>query len=171
MVSCRRRSPSVCASARIDTRATAMRHHRLIVAIAAIFLLAGTGTAAVTPPKAAISSAHPAATAAGMRILAAGGNAFDAAVAVSAALAVVEPFSSGVGGGGVWLLHEAKSGTDVMVDGREKAPEAATRTMYQDADGNVIAGASLNGGLAAGIPGEPAALVHIAREYGKLSLS
>ncbi len=120
--------------------------------------------------NAAIASAHPLATRAGMEILAAGGNAFDAAVAVSAALAVVEPYSSGLGGGGFWLLHRARDGFQVMVDGREKAPLAATRDMYLDRDGDVMNGATVNGALAAGIPGAPAALVHIARLYGRLPL-
>jgi gamma-glutamyltranspeptidase / glutathione hydrolase len=119
---------------------------------------------------AAIASAHPLATQAGMEILAAGGNAFDAAVAVSAALAVVEPFSSGLGGGGFWLLHRARDGFQVMVDGREKAPLEARRDMYLDPDGDVISGATVEGALAAGIPGEPAALVHIAQIYGRLPL-
>jgi len=122
------------------------------------------------PPVAAIASAHPLATQAGMEILGAGGNAFDAAVAVSAALAVVEPYSSGIGGGGFWLLHRESDGFDVMVDGREKAPLAATRKMYLDTDGNVVPGLSVDGALAAGIPGEPAALVHIAERYGRLPL-
>jgi len=55
-----------------------------------------------------------------MEVLGAGGNAFDAAVAVSAALAVVEPYSSGLGGGGFWLLHRARDGRQVMIDGRER---------------------------------------------------
>jgi gamma-glutamyltranspeptidase/glutathione hydrolase len=122
------------------------------------------------PTLAAIASAHPLATRAGMEILAAGGNAFDAAVAVSAALAVVEPYSSGIGGGGFWLLHRVRDGHEVMVDGREKAPLAARRDMYLDTDGTVIPGLSVDGALAAGIPGEPAALVHISRRYGRLSL-
>ena len=122
------------------------------------------------PPDAAIASAHPLATQAGMGILAAGGNAFDAAVAVSAALAVVEPYSSGFGGGGFWLLHRESDGFEVMVDGREKAPLAATRKMYLDRSGNVVPGLSVDGALAAGIPGEPAALVHIAERYGRLPL-
>jgi gamma-glutamyltranspeptidase/glutathione hydrolase len=110
------------------------------------------------------------ATQAGLDILEHGGNAFDAAVAVSATLAVVEPYSSGLGGGGFWLLHDQKSNKDIMVDGREKAPLKASRNMFQDREGNVIPDLSVNGALAAGIPGEPAALVHIAEKYGRLSL-
>ncbi|MGB5305411.1 MAG: gamma-glutamyltransferase [Gammaproteobacteria bacterium] len=123
------------------------------------------------PPAAAIASAHPLATQAGMEVLAAGGNAFDAAVAVSAVLAVVEPYSSGLGGGGFWLLHRARDGHDVMIDGREQAPLAARRNMYLDPAGEVVPGLSVDGALAAGIPGEPAALAHIAAHYGRLPLS
>jgi gamma-glutamyltranspeptidase/glutathione hydrolase len=123
------------------------------------------------PPAAAIASAHPLATRAGMDILAAGGNAFDAAVTVSAVLAVVEPSSSGLGGGGFWLLHRGDDGFEVVVDGRERAPLAASRDMFLDADGDVVPDLSLTGALAAGIPGEAAALVHIARHYGRLPLA
>ena len=126
---------------------------------------------AVEPPTAAIASAHPLATEAGHSILAQGGNAFDAAVATAAALAVVEPASSGLGGGGFWLLHRAGDGLEVMVDARERAPLAATATMYLDRAGQVIPGLSLNGPLAAAIPGTPAALVHIAQKYGRLPLT
>jgi gamma-glutamyltranspeptidase/glutathione hydrolase len=122
------------------------------------------------PPHAAIASAHPLATEAGLEILRAGGNAFDAAVAVSAALAVVEPSSSGFGGGGFWLLHEAATGRDVMVDGREVAPRAATRDMFLDANGNPIPRASTDTALAAGIPGQPAGLAHLSKHYGRLPL-
>jgi len=125
---------------------------------------------AAGPPVAGLATAHPLATQAGMEILAGGGNAFDAAVAVSAALAVVEPYGSGIGGGGFWLLHREHDGFEVMIDGREKAPLAAHRNMYLDDDGNVIPGLSVNGALAAGIPGVPAALVHISRRYGRLPL-
>jgi len=134
-------------------------------------LLACNVSAASLPPQAAVATAHPVATAAGFEILAAGGNAFDAAVAVSATLAVVEPYSSGIGGGGFWLLHRAADGKQVMIDGRETAPSAARRNMYQDSEGNVIPGLSVDGALAAGIPGEPAALVHMAKNYGQLPLS
>lgn len=120
--------------------------------------------------SAGIASAHPLADQAGYEILAQGGNAFDAAVAVSAVLTVVEPFSSGIGGGGFYLLHRAADGFEVMVDGRETAPGAASADMFLDADGNVDRARSLEGAQSAGIPGTPAALVHIAGKYGKLPL-
>jgi len=123
------------------------------------------------PPGYAVASAHPLATNAGLEILAAGGNAFDAAVAVSAALAVVEPYHTGLGGGGFWLLHEGKSKKNTLIDGREVAPLAATKDMFLDKNGEVIPGLSLNGGLATAIPGEPAALVYIAEHYGRLPLA
>ena len=123
------------------------------------------------PAKSGIATAHPLATRAGEEILAAGGNAFDAAVAISAALAVVEPYASGLGGGGFWLLHEAGTGRQVVIDGREVAPAAATRDMYLDAQGTPRPGLTLNGPLAAGIPGEPAALAHLASRYGRLPLA
>ncbi|MGH8293213.1 MAG: gamma-glutamyltransferase [Gammaproteobacteria bacterium] len=123
------------------------------------------------PGHVAVASAQPYATQAGMQVMAEGGNAFDAAVAVSAALSVVEPYSSGIGGGGFWLLHDAATGKDIVVDGREYAPAAATTAMYQDKNGNVIPGASLNGPLSAAIPGEVAALAYINQHYGKLSFA
>ncbi len=121
--------------------------------------------------QAGIATAHPLATKAGEDILAAGGNAFDAAVAISAALAVVEPTASGLGGGAFWLLHEARSGKQTLLDAREVAPGGASHDMYLDAQGQPRAGATLNGPLAAGIPGEPAGLVHLARHYGRLPLA
>ncbi|WP_126452509.1 gamma-glutamyltransferase [Sulfuriflexus mobilis] len=119
---------------------------------------------------AGIATAHPAATQAGHETLVAGGNAFDAAVTVSAVLAVVEPYSSGIGGGGFWLLHRARDGFQVMIDGRETAPGRAHRDLYLDAQGQVRPGASVDGPLAAAIPGVPAALALLARDYGRLPL-
>ena len=136
-----------------------------------LLLITPLAHGADTPPRSAVASAHPAATEAGLAILAEGGNAFDAAVAVSAALAVVEPYGSGIGGGGFWLLHRAGDGFETMVDGRERAPLAAHRDMYLDERGEPVATRSLDGPLAAGIPGEPAALAHIAERYGRLPLS
>ena len=123
------------------------------------------------PGKAAIASAYPLASDAGKEILARGGNAFDAAVAVAAALAVVEPSSSGLGGGGFFLVRRASDGVEMMIDLREMAPGAASRDMYLDKDGNPVPGLSRDSALAARIPGEPAGLAHLARKYGKLPLA
>lgn len=133
-------------------------------------LLAQVQAQSLRPSAAAIASAHPLATRAGHEILAQGGNAFDAAVAVTAVLAVVEPMSSGIGGGGFWLLHRGHDGYEIMIDGREKAPLAAHRDMYLDKEKNPLASRSLDGPLAAAIPGVPAALDHITKKYGRLTL-
>ncbi|CAB1276731.1 gamma-glutamyltransferase [Candidatus Nitrosacidococcus tergens] len=135
-----------------------------------LFIFSGLARSQGKPPKAAIASAHPLATQAGAKILREGGNAFDAAVAISAALAVVEPYSSGIGGGGFWLLHRAKDNKDIMIDGRERAPLAASPNMYLDKHGSVRNRDSVDGPLAAAIPGLPAALDHLTKNYGRLSL-
>ncbi len=136
-----------------------------------VFLLLFFPVHAAQPPAAAIASAHPLASDAGIEILNAGGNAFDAAVAVTAALAVVAPKNCGLGGGGFWLLHRAQDGFETLLDGRETAPRAAHKDMYLDAQGNVVPNLSLNGPLSAAIPGTPAALVHLAKKYGRLPLA
>jgi gamma-glutamyltranspeptidase/glutathione hydrolase len=118
-----------------------------------------------------VASAHPLATEAGEAVLANGGNAFDAAVAVASTLAVVEPYASGFGGGGFFLLHRARDGHDVVVDARETAPLAATRDMYLDRDGKPDARASLDGARAAAVPGLPAGLAHLQREFGSMPLA
>ncbi len=142
-------------------------------ALAAQFAFAADAARVPTrgPGHAAIASAYPLASDAGQQILAKGGNAFDAAVAVAAALAVVEPCCSGLGGGGFFLLRRASDGHEAMIDLREMAPGAASRDMYLDKDGNVVPGLSRDTALAAGIPGEPAGLAHLAKKYGKLPLS
>ncbi len=127
--------------------------------------------AAEGPGKSAIASAHYLATQAGHEILEKGGNAFDAAIAVSAALAVVEPTSSGLGGGAFWLLHRASDDFEVMIDGREQAPAASHKDMYLDEEGNVNRDLAVNGPLAGGIPGEVAGLEHLALKYGRLPLA
>ena len=134
-----------------------------------VSLLAARPAWAESAP-AAIASAHPDATRAGFEVLEKGGNAFDAAIAVAATLAVVEPTGSGLGGGGFWLLHRDSDKKQVMVDGRERAPAASTADMYLDKNGDPVPGASLYGALAAGIPGTPAAIDHLARHYGLLPL-
>lgn len=146
-----------------------MRILRSLVVL--LFCFTASVQAHTTPTNAAIASAHPLATAAGKTILDQGGNAFDAAVAVAAALAVVEPYSSGLGGGGFFLLHRARDGKQIMIDARERAPLRASPTMYLDAAGKPLSRASLEGPLAAGIPGIPAGLAHLAKRYGRLTLS
>ncbi len=118
----------------------------------------------------AVASASPLATRAGIEVLEAGGNAFDAAIAVTSVLAVVEPYSSGLGGGGFYLLHQAADNRQIMLDARERAPLAAYRDMYLDTEGKADKDLSLNGATAAGIPGIAAALDHLQSNYGRLPL-
>ena len=151
-----------------DQRSRSLKTRLWVVLLIAIFV---QPLQADQPGKAAIASAHYLATEAGHEILEKGGNAFDAAVAVSSVLAVVEQTSSGIGGGAFWLLRRASDGFEIMIDGREMAPAAADKDMYLNADGSVNRDLALNGPLAAGIPGEIAGLDHLATNYGKLPLS
>lgn len=151
---------------------------RLLRSLLFALLLAGAGSAtaaapsapAIKPGHAAIASAHRLATEAGLEVLAKGGNAFDAAVAVASTLAVVEPQSSGLGGGFFMLIHRASDGREVMVDAREVAPAAVDAKIYVNADGTPNRDAAINGPTSAGIPGEPAGLAWVAAHYGKLPL-
>ena len=147
---------------------------RFVLRVLAPFLFLAAqialGAEAHKPPVAAIASAYPLASEAGFEILAAGGNAFDAAVAVSAALSVVEPRGSGLGGGGFYLLHRSSDGYEILVDAREVAPAAATRDMFLDEHGKPVPGRSTETALAGGIPGEAAAFAHLAAKYGRLPL-
>jgi gamma-glutamyltranspeptidase/glutathione hydrolase len=131
-----------------------------------LVLLPGT----VSSADFAIASTHPLATEAGIEILASGGNAFDAAIAITSTLAVVEPYSSGIGGGGFYLLHQQKANRQVMLDARERAPLKATRDFYLDTHGAVDHDRSMNGATSAGIPGIPAALDYLQKNYGLLPL-
>ncbi|MFB9978744.1 gamma-glutamyltransferase [Mesorhizobium kowhaii] len=104
----------------------------------------------------------------GVEVLKKGGNAVDAAVAVGYALAVVYPNAGNIGGGGFMTIR-FKDGKSTFLDFRERAPLAATKTMYLDKDGNPVKGASLNGYLAVGVPGSVAGLEMAREKYGKLS--
>ena len=145
-------------------------HHQAARDVAGAASASTELVAPVAPGAAGIASAHKLATQAGEEILAAGGNAFDAAVAISAALGVAEPYASGLGGGAFWLLYVADQQRYVFVDAREVAPAAATPDMYLDDAGEPIKRASFDGPLAAGVPGQAAGLVHLAENYGRLSL-
>src|SRR5882672_12313216 len=103
----------------------------------------------------------------GAAILRQGGNAVDAAVAVGYALAVTHPCCGNLGGGGFMTIHLA-DGRDTFINFREKAPRAARADMFLDAQGNPAADKSVNGYLAAGVPGTVLGLETARREYGTL---
>lgn len=114
-----------------------------------------------------VSVANPYAAEAGARILERGGNAIDAAVAIAYALNVVEPQSAGIGGGGFMMIHLARSGRTFAIDSREKAPAAATPTMFQ---GKSFDAASTSG-LAVGVPGMVRGTALAVERWGRLSLA
>ncbi|MDR3775734.1 MAG: gamma-glutamyltransferase [Terracidiphilus sp.] len=116
-----------------------------------------------------VVSIHHLASDAGLEVLREGGNAVDAAVATGFALAVVYPAAGNLGGGG-FLLLRTNGGKSTFIDFREKAPLAASETMYQDAKGQVIPGASILGYRSIATPGSVAGLAFAERKYGKLGL-
>ena len=103
----------------------------------------------------------------GAEIMEKGGNAVDAAVAMGFAIGVCEPFTSGLGGGGLATIHTA-DGQDIFVDFREIAPSAATLDLYLDAEGKSN-GNTVTGGLASGVPGDVAGLLYLLENYGTMS--
>jgi gamma-glutamyltranspeptidase/glutathione hydrolase len=103
---------------------------------------------------------------AGSRVLAAGGNAADAACTTALALGVVNPFASGLGGGGLALIYSAKTGRVDALDFRETAPAALRPELYLRA-GKIDRALSVRGGLAVGVPGEPSGLAELVRRWGK----
>lgn len=149
----------------------------IAAATCALLLLPGPSPLAQTLSEAPIRARHAMvvtihhdATDAGLAILKQGGNAIDAAVAVGFTLAVVYPRAGNLGGGGFMLLRN-KNGETHFLDYREKAPAAATRDMYLDAQKNVVPGLSTIGYKASGVPGTVAGLVYAQRHFGKLPLA
>jgi gamma-glutamyltranspeptidase/glutathione hydrolase len=124
-------------------------------------------TKKVLAKNGAVVSAHPLASKVGIEILKEGGNAIDAAIATQLALAVVYPNAGNIGGGG-FMIARLANGEVLSLDFRETAPAAAHRDMYLDASGNVMQNKSINGHLAAGIPGTIAGLYE-SMKYAKLS--
>ncbi len=147
---------------------SARRRLRPALALAAALLgLHGAMPAAATaPPTGAIVSGEAAATAAGLAILAGGGNAVDAAVATALVLAVVHPEAGNLGGGGFAVVRV--NDELAALDFRECAPAAARPDMYLDAGGEPVPRASLDGPLAAAVPGSPAGLHELHRRFGRL---
>jgi gamma-glutamyltranspeptidase/glutathione hydrolase len=117
-----------------------------------------------TAGQAMVVTDAPLATAVGVDVLRAGGNAVDAAVAIAFALAVVYPEAGNIGGGGFLLLH-TRAGESAALDFRETAPAAAHRDMYLDAHGE-LTDRSVTGHLAAGVPGAVAGLWEMHRRFG-----
>jgi gamma-glutamyltranspeptidase/glutathione hydrolase len=145
----------------------------ILLLMAAVAICGAPFAAAATEPVHAqhgiVVSSHELASRAGIEMMQAGGNAVDAAVAAGFALAVVHPPAGNLGGGGFMLVRMADGKTH-FIDYREKAPAAATRDMYLDAQGNVIEGASEYGYKSIGVPGSVAGMVYGEQKYGKLTL-
>ncbi|MGB5485622.1 gamma-glutamyltransferase [Parasphingorhabdus sp.] len=115
------------------------------------------------------ASAHPEATKAGFEMLQAGGSATDAAMAMMLALTVVEPQSSGIGGGGFFLHHDAKQGWMQTIDGREMAPAAADSTRFLGEDGQPLSFIkAMPGGKSVGVPGNMRLMEMAHKKWGKL---
>ncbi len=129
-----------------------------------------------------VTAANPIAAAAGAKVLENGGNAVDAAAVVQFVLNVVEPTSSGIGGGGFMGVHQAETNRTFFIDSREKAPNAASATQYLDCDpnctgtetrDNVIGGFTdiATSGLGVGVPGTLLGVANALEQYGTLTLA
>ena len=117
-----------------------------------------------------VAAAHPLATDAGYKILKAGGSAVDAAIAVQMVLSLVEPQSSGIGGGSFLLHHDGQRNITVAFDGRETAPAAANENLFLKPDGKPVAFFDgVVGGRAVGVPGTVQMLEDAHRQHGKLT--
>ena len=116
-----------------------------------------------------IAAANPHAAEAGLEMMRAGGSAVDAAIATQMVLGLVEPESSGIGGGAFMLVYNPKTKQTTSFDGREMAPASATPTMFLDADGQPRSHVdAIPGGLSVGIPGVVKMLALAHKKYGKL---
>ena len=161
-----------------------MRRSILSVSIVSLALIAPVSAQRATPPAVQpiiadaarvlpvrsrggmVSSQERLATLVGVDVLARGGNAVDAAVAVGFALSVTLPRAGNLGGGGFMLIHRAADGRTVAIDHRETAPAAAREDMFRDAEGRADPRLSRDTGLAVGVPGTVAGLLHAHRTYG-----
>lgn len=117
--------------------------------------------------KAMVVSARPEASEIGLEIMRQGGNAFDAMIATDLALTVSYPFAGNIGGGG-FMVFRTKDGETGALDYREKAPQAASKDMYLDTDGNVIKGKSTLGSMAIAIPGTISGLFKVHEKYASM---
>jgi gamma-glutamyltranspeptidase/glutathione hydrolase len=140
-----------------------------LAALCALFLAAFSAHADTTARHHMISAANPYAVQAGLKMLRAGGSAVDAAIATQMVLTLVEPESSGIGGGAFMLLFDPAKKKMTSFDGREIAPASATATMFLDANGKPRGHMdAIPGGLSVGVPGVLAMLDLAHKRYGKL---
>jgi gamma-glutamyltranspeptidase/glutathione hydrolase len=140
----------------------------LIATALALAALPAAGQSTVVVETAGLSTVSPEATRIGLGVLAAGGNAIDAAVAVSFALAVSHPSAGNIGGGGFLVYYDAAAREVWTLDYREVAPAAANRTMFVGEDGKPKPEASTVGPLAAGVPGSVAGLAEAHARFGSM---
>ena len=141
----------------------------LLMVLSYVMLFAAALHSASGEDRCAVASVHPLATDAGLAAYESGGNALDAAIATALTLGVVDNHNSGLGGG-CFILIRQPDGKILAIDGREKAPAAATRDMYLR-DGKAVPELSTNGPLAVGVPGALAAYAHALEKCGKKKLS
>jgi len=135
-------------------------------------LEAAAGNVAIVTPAAGVAAANPIAVEAGLEILRSGGSAVDAAVAVQAALGLVEPQSSGLGGGAFLMYYDAQTKRITAYDGREAAPRGATPDMFLDEQGQPLSYAdAVTSGRATGVPGAMAMLGLAHQQHGRLPWS
>lgn len=119
----------------------------------------------------AVASVDPIVSQVGIDVLRKGGNAADAAIAMAGAVGVVEPYSSGIGGGGFFVHYDARSGTVETIDGRETAPMSFDEEVFLDEDGEEMDfDTVVNSGLSVGVPGTPATWELATERYGSRSL-
>ncbi len=158
---------------------------RLVAAVAALLTASCTQTsmpepASASAPEAAVTqkvepfviAANPLAAKAGQEVLARGGSAIDAAIAVQAMLSLVEPQSSGMGGGAFLTYYDGSTGKLTVYDGRETAPAQASPTMFLDADGQPLGyREAVTSGRATGVPGAVAMLAMVHEDHGVLDWS
>jgi gamma-glutamyltranspeptidase/glutathione hydrolase len=130
------------------------------------------GSVTIVKPSAGVAAAHPIAVEAGLEILRAGGSAIDAAVAVQAALGLVEPQSSGIGGGAFLLHYDAQTKRVTAYDGREAAPRGASPDMFLDEQGQPLPFAdAVTSGRSTGVPGAIVMLGVAHQQHGRLPWS
>ena len=140
--------------------------------IALLFLCIASslyGQKGLVADKAIVVSAREEASKIGIEIIKKGGNAFDAMIATQLALAVAYPYAGNISGGG-FMVYRKVNGEIGSLDFREKAPNKASKNMYQDKNGNVIPNLSTDGALSVGVPGSVAGIFEVHQKFGKLPL-